>query len=289
MVNIKDSESKYKALLENLPQKIFFKDKNSVYEFCNDNFARDLKVKDGEIFGKTDYDFFTKELAEKYRSDDKRIMEAGNTEDIEEEYIQDGQKVFVHTVKTPVKDENGNIVGILGIFWDITERKQAEEQLKKNEIRWSSLTENTNDIIMIVDSKSTIQLINKTISPYTIEETVGKSLYEYVPKEQHDTMRNSLANVFKTGKPETYEVCSVIPKFGTLWFSTKVVPIKTEGNIVSAILISTDITERKKAEEELKQKNEELERMNKIMMGRELKMIELKKEIEKPKKKLGGA
>jgi two-component system phosphate regulon sensor histidine kinase PhoR len=94
--------------------------------FCNANYARDLKIKPDEIAGKTDYDFFLKELAEKYRADDKRIIECGRTENIEEEYIQDGQKVFVHTVKAPVKDENGDAVGVLGIFWDITELKKAE-------------------------------------------------------------------------------------------------------------------------------------------------------------------
>jgi len=83
-----------------------------------------------EFKGKTDYDFFPKELAEKYRGDDKRIMEAGTTEDIEEKYIRNGQEMIVQTVKTPIKDEQDNIVGILGIFWDITDLKHAEAELK---------------------------------------------------------------------------------------------------------------------------------------------------------------
>ena len=89
---LRRSESKYRTLLENLPQKIFFKDRNLVYVSCNENYARDLKIKSNEIAGKTDYDFYPKELAEKYRADDKRIMESGKTEDIEEEYVHDGQK-----------------------------------------------------------------------------------------------------------------------------------------------------------------------------------------------------
>ncbi len=126
---LKVSENKYKTLLENLPQKIFLKDKNSVYISCNENYARDLKIKAAEIAGKTDHDFFLKELAEKYRADDKRIMKSGKTEDINEKYAQRGKKVFVHTVKTPVKDGAGNIIGILGIFWDITAQKQAQKRL----------------------------------------------------------------------------------------------------------------------------------------------------------------
>jgi len=126
---LRESENKYRTLLENLPQKIFLKDGNSVYVSCNDNFARDLKIKSEEFAGKTDYDFFSKKLAEKYRADDKRIIESGKTEAIEEKYIQEGKERIVHTVKTPVKDEQGNTIGVLGIFWDITELKRREEEL----------------------------------------------------------------------------------------------------------------------------------------------------------------
>ncbi|MBA7628437.1 Adaptive-response sensory-kinase SasA [subsurface metagenome] len=126
---LRDSESKYKTLVENLPQKIFLKDKNSVYVSCNDNLARDFKIKREEIAGKTDYDLVPKELADKYRADDKRIIESGETEAIEEKYIQQGEERIIHTVKTPVKDEQGNTIGVLGIFWDITELKRGEEEL----------------------------------------------------------------------------------------------------------------------------------------------------------------
>jgi PAS domain S-box-containing protein len=136
---LRGSENKYRTLLENLPQKIFFKDRNSVYFSCNENYAEDFKIKSEEIVGKTDYDLYSKELAEKYRADDKRIMESGGTEDIEEKYIRQGQEMVVHTVKTPVKDAQGNIIGILGIFWDITEHKKAENALRESEKRYRVL------------------------------------------------------------------------------------------------------------------------------------------------------
>lgn len=122
---LRESEAKYKTLLENLPQKIFFKDRNSVYISCNKNYARDLKIKPEQIVGKTDLAFYPKKLARKYQADDRRIMKTKKIEDIEEEYVQNGKKVFVRTIKTPVKDENGEVRGILGTFWEIVPHKGA--------------------------------------------------------------------------------------------------------------------------------------------------------------------
>lgn len=129
-----ESEGKYRTLVENIPQKIFFKDKNSVYISCNSNFAEDLQLKPAEFSGHTDYDFYPRDLAEKYRADDKRVIESGNTERIEERYIEHGQERTVETFKAPFIDESGKTVGVLGIFHDITKQKEMERQSRKREI-----------------------------------------------------------------------------------------------------------------------------------------------------------
>jgi len=128
---LRESESKYKTIVENIPQKVFLKDKNSVYVSCNENYARDLKIEPEGIVGKTDYAFFPGEMAEKYISEDQRIMEVGKPQESDEAYLSNGQELIVHMVRTPVKDEKGDIVGILGIFWDITDQRRSEEELKK--------------------------------------------------------------------------------------------------------------------------------------------------------------
>jgi PAS domain S-box-containing protein len=80
-----------------------------------------------------------------------------------------------------------------------------------------------------------------------------------VPREQQDIMRNSLRKVFKTGNPDSYEISSNIPKIGTVWFATKVVPIKHDGRIDNVIMISTDTTKQKNVEEEIKTEKTRLE------------------------------
>ncbi|MBN2456893.1 MAG: PAS domain S-box protein [Sedimentisphaerales bacterium] len=128
---LQKSEEKYRTLLRNIPQKIFYKDLNSVYVLCNDSYASDLNIQPDEIKGKTDYDFYPKELAVKYRKDDIKIMQSGNMKVIEEEYAKDGVDLIVRTLKAPIKDVKGNTIGLLGIFWEITEHKRAEQALYK--------------------------------------------------------------------------------------------------------------------------------------------------------------
>lgn len=134
-------EVQFRTLIENLPGKIFLKDRSSVYISCNESYAKDLRVKPDEIAGKTDYDFFPTYLAEKYRADDRRVMDSGKTESIEEEYmvmkdfLRKAQKTTINTVKVPVHSKDGSIVGLFGLFWDITERKNLETD-REETIKW---------------------------------------------------------------------------------------------------------------------------------------------------------
>jgi PAS domain S-box-containing protein len=151
---LKESESKYRTLVDNLPQRIFLKDKGLVYVSCNHKYAQDLGIKKEEIVGKTDWEFFPKPVAGKYRDDDARILLTEKTEEIEESYTRNGTKIIVQTVKTPVRDEKGNIYGVLGIFWDITKRKRAEEALRESRERLETIFNSVQAGILIVDRDS---------------------------------------------------------------------------------------------------------------------------------------
>jgi PAS domain S-box-containing protein len=130
-IALQESEARYRTLVENIPQRIFMKDRNYKWVSINENFASDLGILSKDIVGKVDRDLFPRDIADKYHADDMRILETGNTEEFEEESILNGRHAWVNTIKAPVRDEKGGIVGVFGIFWDITRSKLAEEEIRK--------------------------------------------------------------------------------------------------------------------------------------------------------------
>lgn len=154
------SERKYRTLVETLPQRVFHKDRDSVYISCNKSYARDLGIAPDEITGRTDFEFYPKALAEKYRADDGRIMNNGRTEELEERYIKDGKEVWVRTVKVPVKDGDGDVIGVMGIFSDITEQKRARDDIRREHELLSRIAEKTPAAIVVVDRQGRITFAN---------------------------------------------------------------------------------------------------------------------------------
>jgi two-component system sensor histidine kinase/response regulator len=123
------SEILNRTLIQHLPQRIFVKDSDSKYILCNEIYSRDLGINPKEIVGKDDFAYFSSELAEKYRKDDLNVISEGIQKEFEEKYSISNQERWTHIIKVPYRDANDQIVGVLGIFEDITERKLREEEI----------------------------------------------------------------------------------------------------------------------------------------------------------------
>jgi PAS domain S-box-containing protein len=190
------SEFEYRTLFENIPQKIFFKDADSVYLRVNASFARDMGISADDFVGKTDFDFFSKELADKYRADDRRIMSSGMAEEWDEEYSYQGETRAVRTLKAPARDADGNVVGVIGIFWDITKRKMVEARLQKEINFTNTLIHASPAFFVAIAPDGKTLLMNQSMLNalgYDLEEVVGKDyLLNFVPEAE----RGGLSSVF---------------------------------------------------------------------------------------------
>jgi PAS domain S-box-containing protein len=132
---LREQEALLEHILANIPAAVFWKDRASVFLGCNAQFACDAGLgKAEEIVGKTDYDLtWTKQQSDYFRTCDRQVMESGRPMfAIEESQLQaDGTEATLLTNKVPLKDAGGRIVGLLGAYMDITERKQVEEERSK--------------------------------------------------------------------------------------------------------------------------------------------------------------
>ncbi|HEY6438329.1 MAG TPA: PAS domain S-box protein, partial [Ignavibacteriaceae bacterium] len=152
---LRQSRQMLQLILDNIPQRIFWKDRNSIYLGCNKNFANDAGILNpDDILGSNDYEMPWKSSeADYYRSVDTEVMNNDKPiyHIIEPQTHSDGIISWLETNKVPLHDEQGEVVGMLGTYEDITERKKAEEALKESEERFRSLIDNMIEAALIVD------------------------------------------------------------------------------------------------------------------------------------------
>jgi len=127
---LKESEAFNRTIVESIPQQLFLKDRNCVYLAVNQPYAASLGCRPEQLVGKDDFAFYPTELAEKYRADDRAVMESGQVKDMEERYLAQGKEYWIHTIKAPVRDDGGQVTAVLGLFEDISARQRVEQSLK---------------------------------------------------------------------------------------------------------------------------------------------------------------
>lgn len=149
-----DSAAQYRALVENIPQRVFHKDLQSRYVAVNNRYAEDMGVTPEDMVGKDDFAFHPRELAERYRRDDQRIMASGRVEEFDESYFRNGRECVIHTTKTPVRDAHGRTIGVCGIFQDVTEQRRMEERMRDSEATLRAIYDHVREGILVADAQS---------------------------------------------------------------------------------------------------------------------------------------
>jgi len=253
-----EKEHRLRTLLDTIPDLTWLKDAEGVYMSCNPRFERFFGATEENIVGKTDYDFVDKEQAGLFLQNDRIAMAAGKPS-INEEWLvfaDDGHRELVEVVKTPVYDDQGKLIGVLGIARDITDRKQAEKALHDSRENLSRLLNSMAEGAYGVDTEGNCTFVNRAflqLMGYQNEdELLGRHIHELIHHSHPD------------GSPCLADECQMYRAFQlqqqvnvadeVFWRKDGVAlpveywspPIIADGVVLGAIATFVDITERKK-------------------------------------------
>ncbi len=245
------------SIVENAPIRVFWKDTESRYLGCNTLFARDAGLSRPEdLLGKNDFQMGWRDQAELYRADDKRVMDSDTPKlGFEEpQTTPDGHTLWLRTSKVPLHDAGGKVIGVLGIYDDITVRKQAQEALQKSSEILERMFENTQFHIACLDRDFNFIRVNKAyadICGYPPEFFVGKNHFALYPGAEVEAI---FRKVVETGKPHTAYAKPFVfpdhPERGTTWWDWTLSPVRdADGKVAALVFALVHVTERVQAEQ----------------------------------------
>lgn len=258
-----DSEVRLQTLIETIPDLFWLKDPDGVYLTCNPKFELFFGAKEADIVGKTDYDFVDVKLADFFRHHDKAAMAAGkpSVNDERVTYADDGHEELLETIRTPLRDSEGNLIGVLGIARDITDRKRTEEELRK----LAQAVEQSPESIVITNLDAEIEYVNEAFvntTGYSREEALGTNpRILQSGKTPHDTYA-ALWEELAQGRPWKGEFQNM-RKDGTEYTEFALItPIHQPGGPVTHyVAVKEDITEKKRLARELDNHRQRLEEL----------------------------
>ena len=247
------------SIIETSPVRIFWKDKDLNYLGCNLVFAKDAGEKDSHsIIGKNDFELCWKDQAELYRADDRQVLETGISKLFFEEpqTSADGSIIWLSTSKVPLRDKHNNIIGIVGLYEEITTRKNAEIALKSSQQHLQAIIDNEPECVKLISPEGRLLDMNPAglamLEVDSLEEAQSHTLIDYVVKEWRAPFTNLLKRVM-TGENARLEFEIIGLKGTHRWLETNATPLRdSEGNITMLLGITRDITERKRNEEQIR-------------------------------------
>lgn len=248
-----------KVVVDTATVRIFWKDRDSRYLGCNSIFARDAGMQSpAELLGKDDYQLSWAPEADRYRADDRRVMETGQScVNIEEpQTTPDGRIIWLSTSKVPLHDNAGNVIGVLGIYDDITERKQAEQKLREAVTEQQTLIAALPDVVMRFDARGRHLFVSENVSkivPLSAVEFIGKTHRELgFPSELCAFWEDAVNQVFSSGAALESEFRFNGPDGTSRIFSWRLNPdFNDTGKVRSVLAIARDITEQRQSERRL--------------------------------------
>ncbi len=245
------TESHLRAILDNVPMGIIIKDLDNRYLIVSRHKLKTTNSTYEDILGRTEYDFFEPSIAAQLQLNDRKVIDAGVPMQFEEVVILEGRTRYCLSVKFPIRNDDGTICGVGGIFLDITDRKQMELALRESETRLHAVLENAPISIIVKDLENRYILVNRyceTTKGVSLGSLIGKTEYETYPPEIAERLILNDYAALAAGKALQFE--ELIPVKGKLHtcLSIKFPLRNAEGNIDSLCVMFLDITERKTME-----------------------------------------
>jgi len=293
--SVRQSEALYHSLVETMPQNVFRKDMQGRFTFANQQYCRHYGAPLEDILGKTDFDFFPRPLAEKYQADDCAVMATGKSIEVIEEHQPIGQeKSFVQVVKTPLYGSSGQIIGLQGMFWDVTEQKVAEERVRKaqeslreSETLYHSLVDTMPQCIFRKDLSGRYTFANREFCRFVgrnPEEVIGKSIHDFLPPELAERRHADDQSVMKSGKPYTQIEESRFENRDVKYIQVLKIPIfDANGKTTGLQGMFWDITDIKLAEQRITKAKDELAASEGLLREKNLQMegeLKMAREIQ---------
>jgi PAS domain S-box-containing protein len=263
---LRESQSLYHSLVEHLPINVFRKDRDGRFTFVNSRFIQFKGKTADQLLGKTVFDLCRRDIAEQFTKDDQTVIQTGQSMDLEEARNDRGEKLrYFHVVRTPVFSSDGTIIGLQGMFYDITDRKQAEAELAYERDLLRTLLEKSPDQIYFKDLESRFVKCSQTLPERfgvkSMEEVVGKRDSDFYKPEHARPAFEDEQEIIRTGRPIVNKIEKEYWKDSSriTWVLTTKVPLRDKaGAIIGTFGISKDITAIKEAEAKLEEVHQKL-------------------------------
>ena len=246
--------SQLQTLIETVPDLIWTKNADGVYLNCNPRFERFFGAREADIVGKTDYDFVNREQADAFRAHDRKAMQNGGPSRNEEwvTFADDGHRELVETTKTPMFDAQGNLIGVLGIAHDITERTHMQQALAMREQYQRALLDNFPFLVWLKDVDSRYLAANRPFAEAcgmdSPDSLIGKTDFDLWPADLAERYCADDRIVMAGGLPKVVE--ELIETDGQRsWMETYKSPIMMDGQSIGTVGFARDISVQKRAED----------------------------------------
>ncbi|MEG3639599.1 transporter substrate-binding domain-containing protein [Magnetococcus sp. PR-3] len=294
-LTIKQSEARFRNLVEGFGSGYFFysHDRDGVFTYVSPSVEKMLGYTPDEFMVNFTEILTDAPMNEGAELKAQHVMQGEKVPAYQVEVKNKDGRVFqLQVSEVPHYDENGEVVGLEGIAHDISELKKAEKEIRDSQHLMTMLVDSIPSIVFMKDRDEKHVLINdyfKTALGVTSDDVIGKTVYDFpIPKEAADLVHQQDRKVLDDDVRMEYEESLPNPEGEMRHYFTRKIPFRdVQGQPIGLVGIATDITERKIAEQGIQEKLTELEKFSAVAIGRELRMINLKQEINELRTQLG--